>query len=222
MRSLTTINERGHDMNSMAEEIKYAFYLTVHPFKGFWEIKHENKGSVRTASVILILFIITSIADGFYCGFLFNSGGGISYNMAQGLAVILLSYFIWCISNWCLTSLFDGEGSFKDICKATAYSLLPISVVQMILIPLSLSLTLDESSFFKMILYIGIIWTAFLLFIGIIVTHQYTFLKSIVIVLFTLLGMCIITYILLLFFNLIQQMIGFVITFWKEFSLRIS
>ena len=36
-------------MGTMLKELRYSLYLTTHPFKGFWEIKHENRGSLRTA-----------------------------------------------------------------------------------------------------------------------------------------------------------------------------
>ena len=31
-------------MGTMLKELRYSLYLTTHPFKGFWEIKHENRG----------------------------------------------------------------------------------------------------------------------------------------------------------------------------------
>jgi hypothetical protein len=209
-------------MSNMVNQLKYSFYLTTHPFKGFYDIKHEKRGSLKVAIILLIFYVLTSVADGFYCGFLFNPGGGIKYNVYQHIAVILLVYFLWCISNWCLTSLFEGEGSLKDIFTATAYALLPISIAQIIMIPLSNSFSLQDASFYNMILYIGLIWSAFLLVTGTIVTHQYTLAKTIIIIVFIFLGMCIITYIMLLFFNLIQQILGFAVTFWRELMLRFS
>ena len=209
-------------MHKLFPELKYSLYLTVHPFKGFWDIKHEKRGSAKTAVLILAFFVLTSVLGGFYNGFLFNADGGINYNIYQNIAAILLVYLLWCIANWCLTSLFDGEGNFKDICKYTAYSLVPLSVVQLLLIPLSHLFSLQEASFYTMILNVGILWTGMLLFIGTVITHQYTVLKSIFIIILILFGMCIISYIMLLFFNLIQQVLGFAVTFWREASLRFA
>lgn len=210
------------DMTGLLQEIRYALYLNLHPFKGFWEIKHEKRGSLRTALLLFLFFILTSVLNGFYGGFLFNPGGGIHYNIFKHVAIILMVYLLWCIANWCLTSLFDGEGSFRDICRFTAYSLLPISFVQLILLVLSHTLSLPEASFYQMFLAAGLLWSGFLLFIGTLVTHQYTVARTILIILVTLLGMCIIVYIMLLFLNLIQQIIGFAVTFWREFSLRMA
>lgn len=207
-------------MRKLFNELKYSLYLTTHPFKGFWEIKCEGQGSLMTALVLLALFVISSIANGFYNGYLFNTGGGVHFNALLHGGVILFVFALWCVANWCLTTLFDGEGNFVDICKATAYALVPMTISQIILIPLSNFLVLDEKMFFSIILYGGVVWSAFLLLTGTLVTHQYTLAKTLLMIVCILLGMCMMTYILLLFVNLIQQMLGFVVTLAKEFSIR--
>lgn len=209
-------------MSQLAKELKYSLYLTVHPFKGFWEIKHEKQGSLKTGSILLTLFILLSIAKEFYTGYLFNTTGGLNFNIYQSVGTTLLLFFLWCISNWCLTSLFDGEGTFKDICTATAYALVPMIIIQLILIPLSNMIALQEASFYTAILNLGLIWSGFLIFTGTLVTHQYSVKKTVLIMICTIFGMCIMSYIILLFFNLIQQIAGFASTFWKELMLRMS
>ena len=207
-------------MRDLLKELKYSLYLTVHPFKGFWEIKHEQQGSLRTAIILLALFIASSIGNGFYNGYLFNTQGGVNFNALLQTFLIVFVYLLWCVSNWCLTTLFDGEGNFIDICKATSYALVPMTISQIILIPLSNFLLLDEKMFFTIILYGGILWSAFLLLTGTITTHQYSLGKTLLIIVCIILGMCMITYILLLFVNLIQQMLGFVVTLLREISIR--
>mgnify|MGYP007111701222 FL=1 len=71
-----------------------------------------------------------------------------------------------------------------------------------------------------MINYIGILWFVFLLILGNVVTHQYSLSKTILISVCTVVGMCIIAFIMLLFFNLFQQMAGFVATLLQEIELR--
>lgn len=207
-------------MSALLKELRYSLYLIVHPFKGFWEIKHERKGSLRTAVLWLILYVLTTVLSGFCTAYLFNPGGGVNFNVYQSVATTLCLFFLWCIASWCLTSLYDGEGKFIDIVKATAYALIPLVLIHVILVPLSYALILTEASFYTMLVNIGYVWMAFLLFSGTLVTHQYTFGKTVLMIIFIILGMCMIAYIALLFFNLIQQMSGFVVTFWSELKLR--
>ena len=207
-------------MRGLLNELKYSLYLTVHPFKGFWEIKREGKGSLKTAFVLLFFFILSSIANGFYNGYLFNTDGGVHFNALLHAGLILFLFALWCVANWCLTTLFDGEGNLADICKATAYALVPMTLSQLLLIPVSNFLLLDEKMFYFILLYGGIIWSAFLLLTGTLTTHQYTLAKTLLMMVCILLGMGMITYILLLFVNLIQQMLGFVVTLLREISIR--
>lgn len=59
-------------MSALLKELRYSLYLIVHPFKGFWEIKHERKGSLRTAVLWLILYVLTTVLSGFCTAYLFN------------------------------------------------------------------------------------------------------------------------------------------------------
>lgn len=208
-------------MKRLCKELKYSLWLTVHPMKGFWEIKHEGEGSLRTAAVILAMAIITSILSNFHTGALFNKSGGLDYNFLKTIGVGLALYFLWCIANWCLTSLMDGEGKFKDILIATAYALVPYIIIQLPLIALSNIFVLREAAFYQLFYNCSLMWTGALIFFGTLVTHQYFLLKNIVVCAATILGMAIMAYIGLLFFTLIQQMMGFVTIITNEISLRL-
>lgn len=208
-------------MKTFIKEFKYAFYLTVHPFKGFWEIKHENSGSIKTGIAILAFFVIACVSNGLYTGYLFNSNNGVNFNILKTVGMILIIFISWCIVNWCLTCLFDGEGNFNDILRATSYALLPMVFIQLLLIPVSNVLSVREAAFYSFIYTIGTIWMGFLIFSSVLVTHQYTFFKTVLMIVCIILGMCALVYIALLFFNLIQQMAGFIEVLTKEIQSNI-
>ena len=208
-------------MKRLGNELGYALYLSVHPFKGFWEIKHEGRGSLETAVVLLIVSILVSIASDFYSGYLFNTSGGVDYNFLSTIATSLILYILWCTANWCLTCLGDGEGTFRDICIATAYALVPFILIQFLLVFLSNFFVLNEAVFYKMINMISLVWTGFLLVTGMLVTHQYTLARTLVICIFTVLGMAILAYLVLLLFNLVQQVVIFASTVIDEIMIRV-
>ena len=79
-------------MSALLKELRYSLYLIVHPFKGFWEIKHERKGSLRTAVLWLILYVLTTVLSGFCTAYLFNPGGGVNFNVYQSVATTPVSY----------------------------------------------------------------------------------------------------------------------------------
>lgn len=212
----------GNKMEQTIKELKYALFLGRHPFKGFWEIKHEKEGSLKTAIILLSLATVTKILSVLFTGFLFGAYSTITYNFLDTVLSFLVIYFAWCTSNWCLICLSDGEGSFKDICIATAYALVPYIMIQLLLIILSNFFVLREAAFYDMLNNLSLVWTGFLLVIGMLVTHQYSLTRTIVVCIFTVVGMLAMAYLAILFFNLIQQVLGFVTIFIEELVLHFN
>ena len=209
-------------MREKLRELRYIPYLLSHPINGFWELKREKRGSLFTAMVILAVYILLTVLSQFMTAYIFNPQDVLEINVPLLILPVVGLSLLWCVSSWCLTSLFDGEGSFYDICVATSYSLIPAVIGNVVMILLSHCLTLNEASLYSMIGTLTTVWFVFMLFIGTMVTQQYTFGKTILICLCTLLGMCIMVYIALLFINLLQQMCGFAEGLYKEWQLRIN
>lgn len=207
-------------MRKFGAEIKYGLYIMVHPFKGFWDIKHEGEGSVRAATFIMILYTVLSVVSGYMTGYLFNPNAPGEFQALKQIFMVLALFFCYCIANWALTCLFDGEGTFKDVYRATGYVLVPLVINHILLIPLSNYFVQSEAAFYTTINSFAIIWTAFLLLVSVLQTHNYSLGKGVLMIICIIFAMCVIAYIALLFFNLVQQMIGFVMTIVTEFSAR--
>ena len=209
-------------MQKRLAEIRYLRYFLSHPINGFWEIKKEKRGSLFTALLLLALYLLSVTLSTFFTSYLFNPYGDFleSVNIFRILLPPAGLWLLWCVSSWCLTSLFDGEGSFRDICIATSYALIPLILVTLLLTALSHMLTLNEEAVYQLIRGFGYLWFGMLLFLSTLVTHQYSFSKTLLIVLCTVLGMCIILYIALLFINLLQQMVSLGAVLNYELSMR--
>ena len=202
------------------EEFRYAFHLIFHPFDGFWDLKHEKRGSVRAATVI---FVINMIAFGYNTigkGYL-HAPRSTDANIFVPMLVVFLLVMLWSIANWCLTTLFEGEGSFKDIYIATCYSLTPLAPFVIISTVLTNIMTVEEGTMVSMLTTIGLIWAILLIFFGMMVTHDYSIKKNIVTSLGTILAMIVIIFIALLFANLVIQMVTFVLSIFTEVGTRL-
>ncbi len=201
------------------EEFLYGFYVMMHPFDGFWDLKHEKRGSVRGASCIVALSAASLLYQSVGSSYLF--GGGTAKGNVFGVVIAFVIVFaLWCIANWCLTTLFDGEGTLKDIYIATAYALMPIPLLT---IPATIATNFASSSEAEMIsLVLGLsyVWTGMLIFFGSMTTHGYSMGRNIAITLFTLVGMIFILFVAVLFWNLITRMIAFVTDIVTELSYR--
>ena len=201
------------------EELLYVFHLIFHPFDGFWDLKHEKRGSVRAALTFMLLTIVAFFYQAVGQGYSFNPRGDYSTVFIQVIAVVV-PVALWCIGNWCLTTLFDGEGSFKDILIATGYSLAPLPLFVTISTVLTNVMTLQEGSMVNLLVSIGYVWVFFLLFFGTMVTHDYTMGKNFVTILGTIVAMAIIIFVIVLFSSLVAKMASFIIAIVTEIANR--
>lgn len=190
------------------EELLYSAHLIFHPFDGFWDLKHENRGSVRGALTFIALTVVA---------FCFEYSG---MNVFMQIIGVMLPIFLFVTANWCLTTLFEGEGSFKDIFVATGYSLAPLPFFTILSTLLSYVLTAEEAGIIGMINSLAYIWVGLLLFFGVMITHDYQLGKNILTVIGTIVGMIVIVFLVALFGTLIGKIISFISNIITELSFR--
>ncbi len=201
-------------------EYCYGYHLIFHPFDGFWDIKHEKRATAKGATLILGFTVIAYIYNSIGKGYIINpTPKGAS--LVMSILSILMPVFLWILANWCLTTLFDGEGTMKDIYIATCYSLFPLPLFMMVATFASNFITVDEVSVINMITGIAYFWVGFLLFFGMLTIHDYSLGKNVLTSLGTIIGMAFIMFIGVLFSSLIGKIISFVYSIIVEFSYRI-
>lgn len=205
---------------TFGQELLYAFHLIFHPFDGFWDLKHEKRGSVRAALFYLAITIVAFAYQAIGQAYIFNPYGNYSSIFVQCTS-LLVPVLLWVTANWCLTTLFDGEGSFKDIFIATCYALVPLPILIIPSVLITHVVTLNESSIVNLIISFAWIWTGLLVFFGVMVTHDYTLGKNILTCLGTIVGMALIMFVALLFSSLIAKMTSFIYNIGIEISYRL-
>lgn len=152
-------------------------------------------------------------------GYLLNPTGSYSTIFEQAGSVIL-PLALWVVSNWCLTTLFEGEGTFKDVFVATCYSLFPLVLTLIPATLLSNVVTSAETGIISLLVGLGYVWTGLLIFFGAQTTHDYTLGKNIVMTLATIVGMAIVMFIGILFTSLVSNMVSFVTNIIVELQYR--
>ena len=201
-------------------EIAYGFYIIFHPFDGFWDLKHEKRGSVRGAIFYIVLAIAAFYYQGIGSGYLidpFKNGAGV---WSQILGV-LIPLFLFILANWCLTTLFEGEGSFKDIFIATSYSLVPIPLL---IIPATIYSNFciaTEVDLISLLGTIAFVWLGMLIFFGTMVTHDYSMGKNIITVAGTIVAMVFIMFIAILFTTLVTKIVSLITNIVTEIQYRV-
>ncbi len=222
MKFAKKVNKRvatSGEKRTYGQELLFVFHVIFHPFDGFWDMKHEKRGSVRAAATILGMVIITFYYQAIGQGYLLNPQE--QYATLFGVILSIGAPFaLWTIANWCLTTLFDGEGSFKDIFIATCYALMP---VVLIMIPTTIAsnfLVAEELDILAVINAFAYIWAGLIIFLGAMVTHDYGMGKNFLTTLGTILGMIIIMFIAILFTTLLGKLVSFVTNIVTEIQFR--
>lgn len=210
----------GEKIKTGLEKVKYGFYVMTHPFDGFWGIRREGRGSIAVAIAFVVLTILTLTIEKQSTGFLFNKNRLSDLNVLVDIITVAMVYVLWCVANWCTTSLMEGKGRMQDILTAVGYSLLPIIIIRLPMVLMSHAITTNEGSFYYVLGTISYLWAGFLIFTGTMVIHQYSVGKTVTTCIVTIVGMGIIMFIGLLFFNVIQQMMTFATTIYKELRFR--
>lgn len=209
----------GRERKTFWQEVLYGFYVLFHPFDGFYDLKHEHRGSIRAGLVFLAITVLTFFYQGIGQGYVLNPTRSITTIWVQ-LISVLVPVFLFVLANWCLTTLFEGEGSFKDIFKAACYSLLPLPLL---VIPATIAsnwVTTSESSLIGFITTLALIWVGFLLFFGTMVTHDYSLFKNFITILGTIVAMACIIFIVLLFSMLLSKLVSLITNIITELQYR--
>ena len=204
---------------SFKEELTYGFHLMFHPFDGFWDLKHEKRGSVRASLVFIAATVVAFVYQSQGQGYYYNPQGNSGSLFGQMFSVII-PFALVIIANWCFTTLFDGEGSLKDIFIAVSYSLFPVPILVIVSTILTNFMVGTEGQVTTMIVTIAYIWMGLLMVLGLQVTHDYSSGKNILTVIATLVGMVFIMFIAVLFTSLLTKMSTFVTTIISELSYR--
>ncbi len=195
------------------------FRLLTHPIEAFNDIKYEGKASLALANLLVVIFLFERLIGEVGTAYLFGRSESerIGFWMIFALTVGLI--FIWSVCNWAVSTLFDGEGKFKEIWIMTAYSLLPYLIINPIYVLLSHIASEDEAVMLSVLSIIGIGWTLILAFLGMLVCQQFTVSKTFILAVVTGLAIFALLFLGLLFFSISQQIVSFVKNIFMEIFL---
>ena len=192
----------------------------AHPIDLFNDIKYEKRGSLGVANLLLALYFLEEIIDYFAVAYLFSNNEAQSFSVWPILLRTVVLVLLWCITNWAMSTLQDGKGTFKEIYLAACYALTPLVLFSVPLNLITNMMTLSESMFYSAISSALTLWSLILVFLGTMVVHQFTVRKTIGSVLLSLGMIVIIAFLVLLGFSISQQMTTFVETIITELLRR--
>ena len=202
------------------EKTKFLFYTLTHPVDAFYEIRHREKGSMGLALLVVFLAAVAFSMDKRYASFVVNASDTREVKSMMYIAAMFLLFFLFCIGNWAVTCLTDGEGRMKDIVTATGYGLLPLPLFFFPATVVSQFVAGDEAVFYSLLIGIAVAWAVILVIIGNMIVHNYTIVKELKTLVLTIAAMVIILFIMLLFYSIFRQIVEFVKSLYTELIYR--
>ncbi|MBR4080936.1 MAG: YIP1 family protein [Clostridia bacterium] len=201
--------------------LRYAKHVIFHPFDGFWDLTHEHRGSMWAAHTFLALFLITRVLILMLTNFQFINAPVQYINIYEQFASLLLPFLILCVGNWSLSTLFDGKGRFKDIYMAMCYALVPYILIQLPLILISHMISHDEAAYYSVLSSVSAIWSVFLIFVGLMQVHDYSPGKTVIFLIATVFAALVILFLILVFFSLLSDALGYFVSLYREIVFRL-
>ncbi|MCL2360812.1 MAG: YIP1 family protein [Defluviitaleaceae bacterium] len=195
--------------------------IMVRPFSGFYEMKYEKRGLLRVAVFNFLMVCISVSFMNQYSSIVVNQRNPRTINSLVEFATLTGALILFCVSNWAVTSLTDGEGRFIDIVMAVCYAMTPIVLTFIPMTILSNVLTVDEGAFYFMVISVAVFWFAFLIFSGLVTVHNYSAAKAITTVLLTFVALLIIVFLITLLLTLWQQLVLFIRSLYTEIVFRV-
>jgi hypothetical protein len=191
------------------------------PLDGFWDLIHEKRGSMAAAHTIVAIAIIVEILF-----IVLTSFQNIPVNMEMFNAwfvvfQMLITILLFSAANWCLTTLFDGKGRFRDIYMGYAYAMTPQVIVKAVIIPVSHVLAYQEGMLISLLYNIGWIWFILLVLCAMKEIHDYSLTRAIVTSIASLIAIGIMVFIFIMFFAVVSDGIVYFVSVGQEALFRL-
>jgi hypothetical protein len=109
----------------LLKDMLFVRNLLRHPIDSFYDIKHGKRGSVLSATIIYIIAFLVFLWDRLFRGFIFNYSDAKNTSLLFIAALFFIPCFLWVTGNYLVSSINEGEGTYKKVYIGTAYALTP-------------------------------------------------------------------------------------------------
>lgn len=206
--------------SELAGQLKHALYIVKHPLDGFYGIRHEGKGGVLSATILLLLALASYGFMRSQTNFIFNPSVIVEPGVVNALIQFSVVWLGFVIANYLTSSLSQGEGRFRDVYMGSAYAMVPFAAVGIPLTVLSAAMTLNESSIFYFLQYGLYGWAALLLFWQVQGIQNFSVWEAVKNLLLTVLTLFVIAILIFIVFSLTSELADFIYSIYQEVAIR--
>ena len=210
--------DRNRLFKNLTDDIAY---FIRHPIDGVYYCKVGRRGSVLAATILYFAALIVYMVCRGFTSFVF--GGGYSYynDPVAILLIVIVPSVLFLIGSYLISSINDGEGSFRAVYVCFGYSLSVFIICWPILTLISHTFTLTELFVYQMMVFLILGYTCVMLFISIKEAHVYNLRKTTANILLTLFFMIVAILAAIILFILWRELMSFVGEVFEEVRYRV-
>jgi len=204
----------------VCSEMLFMFRFLRNPADACYKVRRENRVHWPTGVIYLVLLFVWYVLGLLFTGFLFNPvvlERTILFKEALKIVIPILSFVL---ANHLVSSLMEGEGTFKAVFIATFGALMPVVLIYPLLIVVSNVITYNESFLFSFGMAIMVGWSAVMVFVVTKETHNFTLRQTFFNLFLTVLMMIVLIVIVVMGIVMIAQVANFAIDVIKEVVIR--
>ncbi len=203
------------------EKLAHWGHALVHPFDGFYEIRFRHQGSLLLAFLLMIAFGVLQCISAQYTGFVMNMTNLDELDTLSLFISNISVLLLFSLSNWTVTTLFNGKGKLSDIFIVVCYALTVLIIGEALVCFMSNFVTTEEVMILQAIRMLAIAWFAFLLVAGLGTIHEYGLGGNLASIVMSIVAAAIILFIGVLLFTMLERMVSFFTSVFEELMRRL-
>jgi hypothetical protein len=162
-------------VETLVQQLKFAPKVLLHPVDTYYDATRRGMGSLLSAAIVYIAFLVLMVASRAVTSFTFDMEGIRGVNLVSFLLLYVAPVILWILGNYLVGAITKGQGTMRGIIISTMYALMPMIVLSLPLALVSNVLTLAEGSIYSLAQILILLWTMLLLFTQVKEIHGYGF-----------------------------------------------
>lgn len=202
--------------------LKYSLHFMRHPFDGCYGVKREGRASFACANILIAAYIIISIIEKYFSGFLVKTVREGRYDIITDIGTVLVIFIGLTLCNYLVVTINEGEAFLKELYCAYAYCLTPFVIIKPFVVILSNVLTYNEVFLISFANIIVLVWMVVLLLISVKEMNNFSVKETAKALALTAFTVLILSLLICIIYVLFSQVIDFISSVLREVVYRIG
>lgn len=201
---------RKFKKKKFVSNVCYAGYYMKKPTDASYGILAEGRDNWIVSTFLLVVFIAEYVINKYTCGFLTKRVMEGRYEIFSDIGMLLGIVFAVTACTYLVSTINEGEGTFKKIYTFFCYSLMPYIVLMPLVYILSHVLTNNEIFLIQMLLILTYGWMIVIAFIGLKEVNNFTVGRTVKVIFLTAFAALILVLLVFIIYVLWAQVFEFI------------